>query len=264
MSAMNERSALASLELRREIQTMEVPFREVSRDLSELVARMIEASGRWVLVLEAGVNEAHYVQVLTEHDDEILLAECVSNEFLVGAERLTDEQEELLPTLGWDWPSPPNQPNWSTIEFNRDVSLELARQVAHTLSRVFGCTKESRVKVTIFPGTSRRLSLCQLVKNGVHCNISAEMGEDGSLKIEGKELALGVYGSLTCDEYEYRYSILKEDLPRAVEALGGEKSQNVMDVLSRRWIGEIALDIGKVLGDANIETNLDVFIHRSE
>jgi hypothetical protein len=136
-------------------QEARVPFAEVNRDLSDLAERMLRTPGRWVLVLEIEDVPLHYTQLWTDHDDGVILAECVSNEFLEGPSRLTDEQKELLPTLGWDWPAPPNQPNWRSIEFQQDAALGAAILVAHTMRKVFGCTDQDDIIVRLFPGKPR-------------------------------------------------------------------------------------------------------------
>jgi hypothetical protein len=136
-------------------QEARVPFAEVNRDLSDLAERMLRTPGRWVLVLEVEDVPMHYTQLWTDHDDNVILAECVSNEFLEGPSRLTDEQEELLPTLGWDWPAPPNQPNWRSIDFQNDAALGAAILVAHTMRKVFGCTDQDDIIVRLFPGKPR-------------------------------------------------------------------------------------------------------------
>ena len=153
-----EAGGLGSLEFRFGTQTLMATFQEVSRDLEAFLQRMIESDGQWVLLLEIEQNSLHYVQLLTDREEETLLAECVSNEYLQGSDRLTERQEELLPTVGWGWPAPPNERNWFTIEFNSSSSLETAIRIVHTLRRVFECSDETVLKVAFFPGARWKIT----------------------------------------------------------------------------------------------------------
>jgi hypothetical protein len=151
--------SLSSFEFNSGTQTLVTRFQDLNRDLEDFVERMTEAAGRWVLLIATELTESHYVQLLTDSEDETLLAECVSNKYLQGSDRLTEEQEELLPTLGWDWPAPPNEPNWRTVEFNPSSSLETAIRVSHTMRRVFKCSDDSLLVVKLFPGTERKFTI---------------------------------------------------------------------------------------------------------
>lgn len=126
-----------------------VPVRlgELDGRLSRALELMVRSPARWILVIETASEL--YVQFLAD-EEGTLVAECVSNQFLDGDVVLSEEAEELLPVLGWQWPAPPNQPNWITVEFHNDAALDTAVLALHTLRRVFGCDDDDPVFARLF------------------------------------------------------------------------------------------------------------------
>jgi hypothetical protein len=124
-----------------------ITVRELELRLQEALELMMRSPSRWILIVETASE--HYVQFLA-NEDGVLFAECVSNEFLKGEARLSEEAEELLPVLGWQWPAPPNQPNWVTVEFDEEAALDVAVLALHTLRRVFGCGDDEVLSARIF------------------------------------------------------------------------------------------------------------------
>jgi hypothetical protein len=134
--------------------------RPVMQTVAELDSRlpagldlMVSSPTRWILI--AKTNLGRYVQFLAT-EEGVLVAECVSNEFLQGESRLSEESEELLPVLGWDWPAPPNQPNWRRVEFDKNAALDSAVLAVHTLRRVFGCRDDDVVYARLFRSSHQR------------------------------------------------------------------------------------------------------------
>jgi hypothetical protein len=84
-----------------------------------------------------------------------LWAECVSNHFLNLEEKFTDEQLELLPLLGWQWPSPPAKPNWQFHDELLDTGSAISHLLIRTLREVFGCESHDRVRFILFPSASQ-------------------------------------------------------------------------------------------------------------
>lgn len=121
-------------------------FAEFDERLCPTLEAMLDGRGRWVLVVEG--TPTRYVQFLTE--ERVIVAECVSNEFLEGDDRLAEDAEELLPELGWDWPAPPNQPNWLTVQDDDNAALDISVLALQTMRRVFECTDESVVSARLY------------------------------------------------------------------------------------------------------------------
>jgi hypothetical protein len=121
--------------------------------LPEALGLMVRSPSRWILTVET--ISALYVQFLAT-EDGVLVAECVSNEFLHGHFGLSEEAEELLPVLGWDWPAPPDQLNWIKVEFDENAVLDSAVLALHTLRRVFGCGDDDVVYAQFFRSPMQR------------------------------------------------------------------------------------------------------------
>ena len=127
----------------------------VEQCLPEVLARMIDAGRRWVVILETLSDPAKYVQVLITSSGS-LWAECVSNQFLDDEHRLDDAQCELLPTLGWEWPGPPAHPNWHLHDELLDTGPVMAGLMTRTVRRVFEIGDDDRIRVIMRPLPERR------------------------------------------------------------------------------------------------------------
>jgi hypothetical protein len=123
----------------------------LTEDLQTMLRLIAMATGRFIVIVD--VPGGRYVQFMGSEAGS-LIAECSSNEFLEGPERLSDEAEELLPELGWDWPAPPNQPNWVKVEHDEAGALDLAVLAAHTLRRVLGCAQSDLVELSAYRSTA--------------------------------------------------------------------------------------------------------------
>lgn len=126
---------------------------ELDSRLPEELGLMLRSPNRWILIVTT--KSGLYVQFLAS-EEGVLVAECVSNEFLHGETSLSEESEELLPALGWDWPAPPNQPNWIKVEFDENAALDSAVLAVHTLRRVFGCRDDDVVYARLFQSSHQR------------------------------------------------------------------------------------------------------------
>ena len=91
---------------------------DLIKQLPLLLHRLLDDVGRWILICHLGDEGDPYVQFLAT-EDKVLTTECGSNESIPGV--LTPDQEEALPVLGWEWPQPPNKPNWFRTEFGSDA-----------------------------------------------------------------------------------------------------------------------------------------------
>ena len=91
-------------------------------------------------------------------------------------------------------------------------------------------------------------------------------GEDGTrhlearirggrdLIIEGHDLGKGVSGVFGegISEYEWNYTIKKEDIPLLIKALGGKEGDDVLALIADRCTGEGAKDLEEVIRNNNI------------
>jgi hypothetical protein len=123
---------------------------EITSSLSGILEDLKRDGRRWVVILETTAEPIRYVQVLVTQDGG-LWAECVSNNFLSPEDKLSDEQLELLPLLGWQWPSPPAGPNWQFHDELLDTGSAISHLLMRTLRDVFGCESNDVVRFTLFP-----------------------------------------------------------------------------------------------------------------
>ena len=82
---------------------------EVERNLASVLDRMVYGPGRWVLIVGSVDGCTKYVQFLG-YEDGSLVAEAVSNAYLVEPHRLSEDDEAALLRLGWQPPCPPADP----------------------------------------------------------------------------------------------------------------------------------------------------------
>ncbi len=122
-------------------------FREVQAasligNLPEMLVADILASGKqatYVEVERSGEVTGHYVQVLADGEGEFWV-ECVSNNYLDGDRRLTDDQELTLFEIGFSAPDPlgGDHPNWWCNVHGVEGTMVAARMMSDALIKVFG------------------------------------------------------------------------------------------------------------------------------
>jgi hypothetical protein len=127
-------------------------LRDLESFLAEVLDLLRDDQRRWILIIEPTTSPSRYVQVIASSDAR-LFAECVSNEFLARDERLTIEQDELLPVLGWDWPAPPAKPNWSFHDELLNTGHAIGMLLIKTISQVFACTDDDILTLKVFPSS---------------------------------------------------------------------------------------------------------------
>lgn len=132
-----------------------VPLTTVVAGLPSLLRRLVADPGRWILVLQVGPPEGnHYVQYLVCEDGS-LVAEAVSNHYLVGPHRHSELEHSTLRTMGWAPPSP-GSGNWRFVQATLDPDLEtVAHLGASTLQRVFGAGAADSVTVSLHSSPRR-------------------------------------------------------------------------------------------------------------
>ena len=123
-------------------------FSDVEESLPWVLDEVRKTARRWVVLLETISEPSKYVQVLITASGS-MWAECVSNAFLEGDDRLDDAQCELLPTLGWEWPGPPAFPNWHFHDELLNTSSAVAGLVVRTMRQVLGVKGDEAVRVIV-------------------------------------------------------------------------------------------------------------------
>ena len=121
-------------------------FDEIRGSLHWVLDVLAKSAQRWVVILETTNEPARYVQVLVTSAGS-MWAECVSNSFLTGDDRLDENQCEILPTLGWEWPGPPAFPNWHLHDELLNTGGAIASLMSHTFRDVFGVSVNDQIRV---------------------------------------------------------------------------------------------------------------------
>ena len=203
---------------------------EFNGSLPDILARLFDDDGRWILIAEVG--DWYYVQFLaTEEDEEgqILFSECVSNESIPDV--LSVEQEETLPLLGWEWPQPPDKPNWSYLGDGPESVPAVADLAARTMRWVFGCDEGDEVLVKLFRSsqpTAPKVAWEGIARDRIHAWKQA-----------------GFDGWSAAYWHTARYS------PKEAKAMvaAGATTDDAMAWLRRGWGGEI---MAKIVDSSNI------------
>ena len=88
------------------------------------------------LVAICDFSDFRYVQFWAEND--VLIAECISNLHLTDEMALTPQQEEQLASAGWTAPSHDGSPNWSQRISDDSEIGHLSLAVAHAVTEILG------------------------------------------------------------------------------------------------------------------------------
>jgi hypothetical protein len=73
-----------------------------------------------------------------------------------------------------------------------------------------------------------------------------------ALRIEGQDMG-PVTGLVSPDgEYEYCYTVMAENFPALIAALGGEPGDDILGLLEERWSGGNAYRLGRVLRESGV------------
>jgi hypothetical protein len=129
--------------------TIDCVLEELASSLAGILEDLKRDGRRWVVIIETVGEAKRYVQVLVTREGG-LWAECVSDEFLPVKERLSDQQRELLPLLGWQWPSPPEGPNWQFHDELLNTGTAISGLMLRTLREVFGIDSMGLVRFRLF------------------------------------------------------------------------------------------------------------------
>ena len=125
-------------------------FRDLTGTLPEILDRLKDDPHGWFLEITTSEKSPKYVQV-SIRDMGTMWAECVSNEFLDEENAWSDEDNELIPTLGWSWPGPPSIPNWYFCDELLNTGSLVARILTRTLRTMFKVEPEDTVSLKVVP-----------------------------------------------------------------------------------------------------------------
>jgi hypothetical protein len=89
--------------------------------------------------------------------------------------------------------------------------------------------------------------------DGSWLNITATLERDGTLEISGQDFGPVTKGVSSDGEYEWFYTVAKEHVPALVVALGGQQGTDVIDLLTERWSGDAAYNLGEALRSSGVE-----------
>ena len=84
--------------------------------------------------------------------------------------------------------------------------------------------------------------------------LEARMSGGRDLIVEGHDIGKGVSGSFGegISEYEWNYTIKKENIPLLIKALGGKEGDDILELIADRCTGEAAQNLEEVIRDNNI------------
>jgi hypothetical protein len=131
-------------------------MRSVAEGLEEILQRLLADPGRWILIIEAGPDAApYYIQYLL-FEEGSLQVEAVSNAFLQGANRLSDQDEHRLRMLGWQPPADQGRPNWMAVQATLVPDMAAAAQLGlDTLRTVFRVGDDDVLRLKMFSSPRR-------------------------------------------------------------------------------------------------------------
>lgn len=80
--------------------------------------------------------------------------------------------------------------------------------------------------------------------------LGAEIKKDGNLVFEGQDLGSGVESAFGCSEYEWYWTVKKQDIPKFKEAIGG--NGNILKLLGENFSGKKAANLYEFMQNNNI------------
>lgn len=86
--------------------------------------------------------------------------------------------------------------------------------------------------------------------------LGAYLDAGGALHVDGHDIGPGTAMISSDGEYEWFKTVAASDLPRLVEALGGQPGDDVLDLLEASWTGTRSYDFERVLRTSGIPVNL--------
>ena len=232
-------------------------FRDLTGTLPEILDRLKDDPHGWFLEITTSEKSPKYVQV-SIRDMGTMWAECVSNEFLDEENAWSDEENELIPTLGWSWPGPPSIPNWYFCDELLNTGSLVARILTRTLRTMFKVEPEDTVSLKVVPAPRGPKPLVRVRLQDVSVgegrrSVYAYRYENGALAINGDDTNPG--GPF--ETYSWTEYVGAQYFPQLLYVLGGKEEEDILAVLKEHYEDRYD-DFKKILVDSGITTYLDV------
>ena len=78
------------------------------------------------------------------------------SDFYLEEFKLSEEQREALPALGWEWPSPPAKENWHFHDELMNTGSAISGLLVRTLRTVFHCDDNDPLEVLVFLSSNNK------------------------------------------------------------------------------------------------------------
>ena len=238
----------------------ELNLAQIERFLPLAIDRLRSDSHKLALLLVPVGPSGYFVQALVnEHGD--VCAECVSNVFIADGFKLTEEQEELLPSLGYAWPAPPSSPNWQLSDPLLSSGSVISRLFMRTLREVLHIQESDVVNVSVYDvGAANRVTLRSERSGRDQRTLWAFLDADGNLHIDGQDLGPRTEPASVDGEYEWFQTIRSVDIPRLLEVLGAPRdTKEVLAFLKANYSGRRASELEQILRGSDVPVELTVW-----
>ncbi len=98
--------------------------------------------------------------------------------------------------------------------------------------------------------SKKKIILREEQKSGDYRFLGAEIKENGNLVFEGQDLGQGVEDAFGCSEYEWYWTVEKQDIPKFKEAIGGKG--DILKLLGKNFCNENAANLYEFMKNNNI------------
>jgi serine/threonine protein kinase len=123
----------------------------ISKIKESLVRIITEQGDTKFVIFSSDESKNYYVQFMYSDDEQQLVGETVSNEFLLVEHKLNREQTIMLSSSGWQPPHPNLSVNffreWN--KFGIDDCDEIAQETVRVLTEIYGCQIAAGIKIIV-------------------------------------------------------------------------------------------------------------------
>ncbi len=239
----------------------ELRVAQLEQLLPSAIDRLRSDSHKMALLLELAGPSGYFVQALANEDGDVC-AECVSNQFVADGFKLTQEQEELLPALGYAWPAPPSSPNWQLSDPLLSGGSVISGLFMRTLRQVLHVQESDVVKVSVYDVGSRstKVILRSEESGNDRRSLWAHLDTDGNLHIDGQDLGPATAPVSADGEYEWFQTVRRDDIPQLLEALGAPRdTRELLAFLKTNFSGDKSHELERILRESDVPVELTVW-----